>query len=153
MDWYIALSFLLGMILFFMFLGVPVALAFLAANMVGATYFMGGSGDLLRQMSRGIGQLTNNALPTVTSFNLMPVPMFLLMGEIFFHTGLANKMSEARSLLSGLKEVNFVVLAEQNATEMSAVGAEILDTAGQQGIDSRRRVLHTMRHCGGLLVR
>ena len=65
-------------------------------------------------------------------------------------SGLANKMSEARSLLSGLKEVNFVVLAEQNATEMSA---EILDTAGQQGIDSRRRVLHTMRHCGGLLVR
>ena len=62
MEWYLALSFLLGMILFFMFLGVPVALAFLAANMVGATYFMGGSGDLLRQMSRGIGQLTNNCL-------------------------------------------------------------------------------------------
>ena len=101
MDWYIALSFLLGMILFFMFLGVPVALAFLAANMVGATYFMGGSGDLLRQMSRGIGQLTNNALPTVTSFNLMPVPMFLLMGEIFFHTGLANKMFSAVDRLMG----------------------------------------------------
>ena len=101
MEWYLALSFLLGMILFFMFLGVPVALAFLAANMVGATYFMGGSGDLLRQMSRGIGQLTNNALPTVTSFNLMPVPMFLLMGEIFFHTGLANKMFSAVDKLMG----------------------------------------------------
>ena len=48
-----ALAFLLGMILFFMFIGVPVALAFLAANMIGATYFMGGSGDLSRQMSRG----------------------------------------------------------------------------------------------------
>ena len=37
---------LLLMVLAFMFIGVPVALAFLAANMVGAIYFMGGSGDL-----------------------------------------------------------------------------------------------------------
>jgi tripartite ATP-independent transporter DctM subunit len=101
MEWYYALGFLLGMILFFMFLGIPVALAFLAANMIGATYFMGGSGDLLRQMSRGIGQLVNNALPTVTTFNLMPVPMFLLMGEIFFHTGLANRMFGAVDKLMG----------------------------------------------------
>ena len=101
MEWYYALAFLLGMILFFMFLGIPVALAFLAANMIGATYFMGGNGDFWRQMSRGIGQLTNNAIPTVTTFNLMPVPMFLLMGEIFFHTGLANKMFSAVDKLMG----------------------------------------------------
>lgn len=101
MEWYEALGFLLGMILFFMFIGVPIALAFLAANMIGATYFMGGSGDLARQMSRGIGQLVNNALPTVTTFNLMPVPMFLLMGEIFFHTGLATQMFSAVEKLMG----------------------------------------------------
>ncbi|MEM9196939.1 MAG: TRAP transporter large permease subunit [Pseudomonadota bacterium] len=101
MDWPTALAFLLGMVLFFMVLGVPVALAFLAANIIGATYFMGGSGDLLRQMERGIGQLTNNAIPTVTTFNLMPVPMFLLMGEIFFHTGLATKMFSAVEKLMG----------------------------------------------------
>lgn len=101
MEWYYALAVLLGMILFFMVLGVPVALAFLAANMIGATYFMGGNGNLWQQMSRGIGQLTNNAIPTVTTFNLMPVPMFLLMGEIFFHTGLANKMFSAVDKLMG----------------------------------------------------
>lgn len=101
MEWYWALAFLLGMILCFMFLGVPVALAFLAANMVGATYFMGGNGDLLTQMSRGIGQLANNAIPTVTTFNLMPVPMFLLMGELFFFTGLANRMFGAIDKLMG----------------------------------------------------
>lgn len=101
MEWYAALGFLLGLILFFMFLGVPVALAFLAANMVGAAYFMGGNGDIFTQMSRGIGQLANNAVPTVTSFNLMPVPMFLLMGEIFFFTGLAQRMFSAVDKLMG----------------------------------------------------
>ncbi len=113
MEWYEALVFLLGMILFFMFIGVPVALAFLAANMIGAAYFMGGSGPLSLQMSRGIGQLANNAIPTVASFNLMPVPMFLLMGEIFFFTGLANRMFGAVDKLMGKlpARLSFVTVA------------------------------------------
>ena len=101
MEWYVALSFLLGMILALMFIGFPVALAFIGANLVGAVYFMGGSGDLATQMSRGIGQLVLNTIPTVTSFNLVPVPMFLLMGELFFHTGLANRMFSAIARLMG----------------------------------------------------
>ncbi|MGD1926932.1 MAG: TRAP transporter large permease subunit [Paracoccaceae bacterium] len=113
MEWFEALFFLLGMILFFMFLGIPVALSFLAANMIGAAYFMGGNGDILTQMSRGIGQLANNAIPTVTSFNLMPVPMFLLMGEIFFFTGLANQMFGAVDKLMGRlpARLSFVTVA------------------------------------------
>ncbi|AAV94750.1 TRAP transporter large permease subunit [Ruegeria pomeroyi] len=113
MEWYEALVFLLGMILFFMALGVPVALAFLAANMIGAAYFMGGRGDIASQMARGIGQLANNAIPTVTSFNLMPVPMFLLMGEIFFFTGLANRMFGAVDRLMGKlpARLSFVTVA------------------------------------------
>lgn len=101
MEWYYALAFLLGMILALMFIGFPVALAFIGANLIGAVYFMGGSGDLLAQMSRGIGQLVLNTIPTVTSFNLVPVPMFLLMGELFFHTGLANRMFSAIESLMG----------------------------------------------------
>lgn len=101
MEWYVALAFLLGMILGLMFLGFPVALAFIGANLVGATWFMGGSGDIFTQMSRGIGQLVTNAVPTVTSFNLIPVPMFLLMGELFFHTGLASRMFSAIESLMG----------------------------------------------------
>ena len=113
MEWFEALFFLLGMILFFMFLGMPVAIAFLAANMIGAAYFMGGSGSLATQVSRGIGQLANNAIPTVTSFNLMPVPMFLLMGEIFFFTGLAARMFSAVDQLMGRlpARLSFVTIA------------------------------------------
>ena len=113
MEWYEALGFLLGMILFFMALGVPVALAFLAANMIGAVYVMGGRGPLDVQAARGIGQLANNAIPTVTSFNLMPVPMFLLMGEIFFFTGLANRMFGAVDRLMGRlpARLSFVTVA------------------------------------------
>ena len=101
MEWQGALALLLGLVLFFMFVGVPVALAFLAANMVGAVIFMGGGGDLATRAARGIGQLASNAVPAVSSFNLVPVPLFLLMGELFFHTGLAGRLFGAVDRLTG----------------------------------------------------
>ena len=82
MEWYHATFFLLGSVLGLMLIGMPVAIAFIGANIVGAIYFMGGYGDFASQASRGIGQLLNNAFPTLTTFNLIPVPMFLLMGDL-----------------------------------------------------------------------
>ena len=93
MEWYEALALLLGTIIFLMAIGMPVALAFLAANIVGAWVFMGGE--------RGVGQLLNNGLGSLTKFALVPIPLFLLMGEIFFHTGLGGRMFTAIDKLLG----------------------------------------------------
>lgn len=93
MEWYEALALLVGTIMVLMALGMPVALAFLAANIVGAWVFMGGE--------RGIGQLLNNGLGSLTKFALVPIPLFLLMGEIFFHTGLGGRMFNAIDRLLG----------------------------------------------------
>ncbi|KIN63467.1 TRAP transporter, DctM-like membrane protein [Sulfitobacter noctilucicola] len=93
MEWYEALGLLLGAIMFLMALGMPVALAFLAANIIGAWIFMGGE--------RGIGQLLNNGLGSLTTYALVPIPLFLLMGEIFFHTGLGGRMFNAIDKLLG----------------------------------------------------
>ncbi|MDG1168957.1 MAG: TRAP transporter large permease [Sulfitobacter sp.] len=93
MEWYEALGLLLGAIMFLMALGMPVALAFLAANILGAWIFMGGE--------RGVGQLLNNGLGALTKYALVPIPLFLLMGEIFFHTGLGGRMFTAIDKLLG----------------------------------------------------
>lgn len=93
MEWFEALALLLGAIMVLMALGMPVALAFLAANIIGAWVFMGGE--------RGIGQLLNNGLGSLTTFALVPIPLFLLMGEIFFHTGLGGRMFNAIDRLLG----------------------------------------------------
>jgi tripartite ATP-independent transporter DctM subunit len=93
MEWFEALGLLLGTILALMAIGMPVALAFLAANIVGAWVFMGGE--------RGISALLNNGLGSLTSFALVPIPLFLLMGEIFFHTGLGGRMFNAIDKLLG----------------------------------------------------
>ncbi|MEM1265400.1 MAG: TRAP transporter large permease [Pseudomonadota bacterium] len=93
MEWFEALALLIGTILVLMAIGMPVALAFLAANILGAWIFMGGE--------RGVAQLLNNGLGSLTKYALVPIPLFLLMGEIFFHTGLGGRMFNAIDRLLG----------------------------------------------------
>ncbi|KIN71051.1 TRAP transporter large permease [Sulfitobacter guttiformis] len=93
MEWFESLALLLGSILLLMAIGMPVALAFLAANIVGAWLFMGGA--------RGVTLMLNNGFGSLTNFALVPIPLFLLMGEIFFHTGLGARMFNAIDKLLG----------------------------------------------------
>ncbi|WP_425091831.1 TRAP transporter large permease [Tropicimonas sp. S265A] len=93
MEWFEALALLLGAIVALMAVGMPVAIAFLAANILGAWVFMGGE--------RGVVQLLNNGLGALTTYALVPIPLFLLMGEVFFHTGLGGRMFNAIDRLLG----------------------------------------------------
>nr|WP_213394510.1 TRAP transporter large permease subunit [Yoonia sp.] len=93
MEWFEALGLLIGSILVLMAIGMPVALAFLAANVIGAWLFMGGA--------RGVTLMLNNGFGSLTNFALVPIPLFLLMGEIFFHTGLGARMFNAIDKLLG----------------------------------------------------
>ena len=87
MPWYDATALMIGGVLLFMALGLPVALAFLAINIIGAVIFLGGM--------PGIDQLIANATDSVTSFSLVPVPLFVLMGELLFQSGLALRVFDA----------------------------------------------------------
>ncbi|MEE2955024.1 MAG: TRAP transporter large permease [Pseudomonadota bacterium] len=86
-EWYSIAGFLVGMVIVFMLLGIPVAFAFLTANIIGAMIFMGGL--------NAMPQIVVNAVESVTIFALIPVPLFIIMGELFFHTGLAVRVFDA----------------------------------------------------------
>ena len=93
MEWYWAAAILFGLGIALMMLGLPVAIAFFATNIVAAVMFMGGG--------QGIAQVINNGFGAMTNFALVPIPMFLLMGELFYHTGLATKCFNAADKLLG----------------------------------------------------
>src|SRR6184192_3526693 len=93
MQWYAAAAVLFGLGVGLIMLGVPVAIAFFATNIVAAIFFMGGAA--------GIAQIINNGFGAMTNFALVPIPMFLLMGELFFHTGLAGRCFNAADKLLG----------------------------------------------------
>jgi tripartite ATP-independent transporter DctM subunit len=92
-EWYWVALILFGLGIGLMMLGIPVAIAFFATNIVAAVLFMGGGS--------GIAQVINNGFGAMTNFPLVPIPMFLLMGELFFHTGLANRCFNAADKLLG----------------------------------------------------
>ena len=91
-EWYWALTILVGMVIFLMAIGMPVALTFLTTNIIGALIFIG---------ANGLTQLVDNATALVTSFTLGPVPMFIMMGALFFHTGLAIRVFDGLDVLFG----------------------------------------------------
>ncbi len=87
MTWVEGSLLLFGGLVAVMSLGLPVAFAFLALNVVGAWLFLGGE--------PGLSQLARNAVQSITSFSLTPIPFFVLMGEVLFHTGVAIKAIDA----------------------------------------------------------
>ncbi len=86
-GWLEATLIMVGAIIALMGFGTPVAIAFFAANILGVWLYMGGF--------IGVDQFVANATDSITSFALVPVPLFLVMGELFFHTGLAMRVFSA----------------------------------------------------------
>ena len=81
MDWYVTLIVVLVPLFLLMLTGLPVAFAFLAVNLVGSYILMGGFA--------GLEQLVLNTVGSVTSFTLIPIALFMIMGEAMFRSGIA----------------------------------------------------------------
>ena len=113
---------MLGMVIGLMAVGLPVAFAFLFANIVGAFIFMGGM--------IGLEQLVSNATRSISSFLLLPVPLFILMGELFFHTGLAARVFDALDKLFGRLPGRLSYLTVTGGTLFSTLsGSSMASTA------------------------
>ena len=87
MEWPVILLLMLGGLTGLLLLGLPVAFAFIAVNIVGAWFVLGGENGLI--------QMTRNAAVSITNFHLAPIPLFILMGEILFHTKVAYRAIDA----------------------------------------------------------
>jgi len=120
--WYVILGLLIGMLVVFMALGLPVVFAFFATNLVGAFIFMGGD--------KGIMQLVRNAVDATQSFALLPIPLFIFMGEIMFHTGVAARAIDAVDKLIARVPGRLSLVAITGGTIFSSLsGSTIANTA------------------------
>lgn len=80
MEWWMSLSLFFAGMVILLLTGLPIAFAFLVVNMVAAYFFLGGLPGLM-------GVVTG-VFTSITTFTLLPVPFFILMGSLIFHTGL-----------------------------------------------------------------
>ena len=125
MSWQAAAWLLLGGSTVLMFIGLPVAFAFLAINLVGAAIFLGGDAGMM--------QLARNSVASVTSFALTPIPLFILMGEVLFHTGLAVKVIDGVERLIRDVPGRLAVIAVVAGTVFSAISGSTIATTAMLG--------------------
>ncbi|HYY37156.1 MAG TPA: TRAP transporter large permease subunit [Xanthobacteraceae bacterium] len=125
MNWIEGSILLFGGLVVAMGLGLPVAFAFLVLNVVGAIFFLGGEA--------GLSQLARNAVQSITSFSLTPIPFFVLMGEVLFHSGVALKAIDAFALLIRRVPGRLSVIAIVAGTVFSAISGSTIATTALLG--------------------
>ena len=125
MSWESAAWLMLGGSTVLLFLGLPVALSFLVINLVGAWLFLGGDA--------GLTQIVRNCVVSVASFSLTPIPLFVLMGEVLFHTGLAVKVIDGVERLIRQVPGRLAVVAVVAGTVFSAISGSTIATTAMLG--------------------
>ncbi|MEM9393403.1 MAG: TRAP transporter large permease subunit [Pseudomonadota bacterium] len=131
MEWYLALLVLLGTVCFFLFLGLPVAFAFMAANIVGTALFIGG---LLTIGDWYLVTISLQSMPIefheAVSYSLTTIALFLLMGEILLETGVAFKAIGAIERLIARVPGRLSIVAIVGGTVFSSLsGSTVANTA------------------------
>ena len=122
MEWYYVIPIMIGALVFFMLFGMPVVFAFFTVNIIGAFVFMGGD--------KGVVQLVRNAIGSVQTFALLPIPLFIFMGEIMFYTGIAARAIDAIDKLIARLPGRLSLVAIVGGTIFSSLsGSTIANTA------------------------
>lgn len=88
MEWYIILALIFFVLLAIMFTGLPIAFSFITVSAVAM---------FLMQGEFGIRQLVLGMYDQVAQFSLTPIPFFMIMGEVFYQSGLVSRTLDSLS--------------------------------------------------------
>ena len=82
MTWQVAVLIVFGSLVVLMMTGMPIAICFMFINIVGAVLVLG--------YPAGLDYLIQSMWSSLATFTIAPVPLFVLMGELMFHSGLGG---------------------------------------------------------------
>jgi tripartite ATP-independent transporter DctM subunit len=85
MEWWAFLTIIVGAITVMLASGMPIAFAFLVVDLA-AVFFMSGA--------VGLQQVIHSFISATGSFTLLPIPLFILMGEVMFQSGVGPQMMD-----------------------------------------------------------
>jgi tripartite ATP-independent transporter DctM subunit len=125
MVWWLAASVLFGILTALFAVGLPAAFAFFGINVVGAWVWLGGDAGLV--------QMIRNGVASIASFSLTPIPFFVLMGEVLFHTGVALKAIDAIDRAIWRVPGRLSVVAVVAGTVFSAISGSTIATTALLG--------------------
>lgn len=125
MEWPLALLLIFGSLLVLMASGLPIAFSFGLVNLMGVFLFWGGES--------GLEQIILSVFESVTSFTLLSIPLFILMGEVLFHSGVAPYMMKTLDLWIGRIPGRLSFLAVGSGTLFATLSGSSLAATGMLG--------------------
>jgi tripartite ATP-independent transporter DctM subunit len=125
MVWWLAATVLFGILMVLFAVGLPAAFAFFGINVVGAWVWLG--------KDAGLVQMIRNGVASISSFSLTPIPFFVLMGEVLFHTGVALKAIDAIDRAIWRVPGRLSVVAVVAGTVFSAISGSTIATTALLG--------------------
>ena len=125
MEWYFSLLIIFGMLMVFLFSGLPVAFAFIAVNFVAIFFFMGGV--------TGWAQVVPSAFQMLNSFVLLPIGLFVIMGSVVFNSGAGWLIIDALDDWIGRVPARLSVVALAFGTIFGAVSGVPMGTTAMLG--------------------
>ncbi|MFQ5814025.1 MAG: TRAP transporter large permease subunit [Anaerolineae bacterium] len=125
MEWYVVLAIMVGGLLLLFASGLPVAYSFLIVNLLGLYFLMGGRAAL--------GLMVVSAFDAISSFVLVPVPLFILMGEIMLRSGVGPRALDALDKWIGRLPGRLSLLAVAGGTMLSTLSGSSMATTALLG--------------------
>lgn len=122
LEWYFMLLLFFGLLAVTMISGMPVAMAFMTANVIFMYSLWGGE--------IGLEQFILSLFASVASFKFMAIPLFILMGEVMFSADIAPKMLDSVDNFLGRIPGRLSLLAVGGGTLFAALtGTSIASVA------------------------
>ena len=117
MGWEWLLVIIFGVLIILMATGMPIAFSFMMINVVGVYVFLGGT--------VGLEQMILSMSTSLTTFVLLPVALFILMGELLVHSNIAIDVMDALDKLMGRLPGRLSLLAVATGTVIAALTGSI----------------------------
>ena len=124
MAWGITLTAMLAVLMVILLSGIPIAFAFLLFNLLGVLYLMGPD---------GISQLSVSMFSSLSKFVIAPVPLFIFMGTVMFHSGMAKRVIDIMDGWMGRMPGRLSVLTLVSGTIFSTLSGSTIATSGTLG--------------------
>jgi tripartite ATP-independent transporter DctM subunit len=154
LEWWAIILILFSGMVFLFLTGLPVAFAFLIVNMTAAYFFLGGVPGLITTAT-GI-------FSSITTFTLLPVPFFIFMGELIFHSGVGiqainvidkwlGRLPGRLSVISVITGVIFAALSGSTIANTALLGTVLLPEMRKKGY-SKALSLGPIMGVGGIAM-
>jgi tripartite ATP-independent transporter DctM subunit len=154
MEWQLAVLIVFVSLILLMLTGMPIAICFMFINVVGAVLVLG--------YPAGLEYMIQSMWSSLATFTIAPIPLFVVMGELMFHSGLGGdvvkivdqwlgRLPGRGSLIAVGSGVILAALTGVSIASVSILGSVLLPQMEKQGYH-KSMIFGPILGAGGLAV-